>query len=160
MHGLISQDGFCIRSVIGIVDLDGDDFLRHLLCQDVVWLVCSYPVPCIQDHVSVLSAGGFHYIPCFFQIRDSAVGHWLYADDPLAGSVAELFLISVLCAQQSSFPSAAVDVVHAEQVAHMEAHLLFVFLLVGAVVLCHCTIYSTSVTFMPCLSRIARMSSS
>ena len=58
------------------------------------------------------------------------------------------------------FHQTDIDVLDVEEVAHMEADLFFILLFIRAVVFSHMVMYSTSVTFMSYLSRMARMSSS
>ena len=138
MHGLVSEDALCIRSLPDIVDLDGDDLVCRDVCKElkVAGLICADPVPCIQDQLCVLAVSCLDNCPALFDIRNSGIRHRLDTDDPLACSLAELSELLSGMLDRVVLHQAAVDLLDTEQLAHMEAHLLFVFLLIGTVVLC------------------------
>ena len=92
MHGLVSQDALCIRAIPYVVDLNGHDLVcgNAIKYRNVYGLVCSHPVPCIENQLCVLAIGCLYDCPSLFHVGNAAVGHRLYTDDVLACSVAEL----------------------------------------------------------------------
>ena len=137
MHGLIPEDALGVGMGLDIVNLDGDDLLGGDLGQDlgVIALAGPDPVPGVQDQLGVVTAGGLHHGPGLLHIGEAAVGHGLHADGVLPGPVAELLQLLGGVLHRVGLHEAAVDLVHAEELAHVEAELLLVLLLVGAVLL-------------------------
>ena len=137
MHGFISQNGCCIGSFINIVNLYGNDFFcgNPLQNREVNGLICSQPMPAVQNQLCIFAAAFLYHCPRLFHIGQAAVRHRLYADGVFACSVAQF--LQLLCSMCNGivFHQTTVDVVHAEQLAHVEAHLFLIFLFIGTVIL-------------------------
>ena len=117
-----------------VIELDGNDLVGGDILQErgVVGLTCADPVPGVQNQLGVVTAGGLDHFPGLAHAGKAAVRHGLHADGVLSGSVAQLFQLLSGPFHGVILHKAAVDVVNTEQSAHMEARLLFVLLLVGA----------------------------
>ena len=137
MHGLVPEDALGVGMGLHVVDLHGHDLLGGDVRQQrlVIGLTSTHPVPGVQNQLGVVAAGGLHHGPRLLDVGQAAVGHRFHADGVLPGPVAQLAQLLGGVLHGVVLHQPAVDVVHAEQLAHMEAHLLLVLLLIGAVVL-------------------------
>ena len=135
MHGLVAQNALCVGVRLNVVELDSDYLLRGDAFKhgQVDGLICADVVPGVKNELCIVAAGGLDDCPGLFHIGQAAVGHGLHADGVLAGAVAELFELLRRPLNGVVLHQAAVDVVYAEKLAHVEAHLLLVLLLIGAV---------------------------
>ena len=137
VHALVAEHVLGVGVGEDVVDLDGDYLLRRDIGQqlEVVGLVRAYPVPGVEDELRVIGAGGFYDGPGRAHVGDAGIGHGLDAYHILPRPAAELGELLRVVLDGVFLHEAAVNMVHSEELAHMEANLLLVHLLVAAVVL-------------------------